>query len=165
MNRQSSDPLYLILLLAILLPVEVFCGLLAYETIGEVTSGIYMLGIIVLNGLLIVLYFRHRRAALLGLLVVALLIVPYQLALGDRLLRVQAEVTRIVAYAYETRTASGAFPADLAAYTYSDPDVQPYVQGYLLDETGQHFTVTYFVGTPTASHWYDSFTSWGYYPD
>lgn len=164
MNRVES-PTFFILLLAILLPLEVFCALLAYETLGEVMSGTYMVGIILLNGLLVALFFRHRSAALLGALIVALLIVPYQIVLGDRLIRVQAEATRIVAYAYETRADSGEYPADLTGYAFTDTDMQPYIQSYTRSDDGRDFSVFYFVGTETAPHWYESDTGWDYYPD
>ncbi|MBN2471902.1 MAG: hypothetical protein JXN59_14360 [Anaerolineae bacterium] len=164
MNKVES-PIFFILLLAILIPLEVFCALLAYETLGEVMSGTYIVGIILLNGLLVALFFRHRAAAMLGVLGVALLIVPYQVVLADRLIRVQAEATRIVAYAYETRAETGDYPADLIGYTFTDTDMQPYIQSYTLSDDGSDFTVYYFVGSDTASHWYGSDTGWDYYPD
>lgn len=81
------------------------------------------------------------------------------------MLRVQAEVTRIVAYAYETRAETDTFPNDLSAYTYRDPATAPFVQGYTLSENGHHFMIHYRIGTESTSHWYDSSTGWGYYPD
>lgn len=165
MNRQRPELLPFVLILVIIVPVEVFCGLLAYETIGEVTMGLYIMTIIVFNGLLCALAFRSRTAAMIGVLVVALLIIPYQIVLADRLLRVQAEVTRIVAYAYETRAATDTFPTDLSAYTYTDTAMQPFLQEYTLSEDGNRFLIRYYVGSEGTSHWYDSFTSWGYYPD
>lgn len=76
MNRQPSNALFFILLLVILVPVEGFCAVLAYETLGEVTSGLYTIGIILLNGILLMLAFRRRTAATIGVLLVALLIIP-----------------------------------------------------------------------------------------
>jgi len=154
-----------LLLTGILVPLELFCASLAYETIGEITSRLYFLGIIPLNLLFIALFFRFQKTAMLGVVALALIIIPYQLLLGTRLLRIQAETVRIVAYVYEEKEKTGAYPVDLSAYTFQDAHIQPFIQGYRLDPLKEHFIVYFRVGTDTTSHWYSSETGWGYYPD
>ena len=79
------------LLLGVLIPLELVCAALAYETIGEITSRLYIIGVIGLNALVIALAFRYRVAATLCAVALVLLVIPYQVVLGERLLRVQAE--------------------------------------------------------------------------
>jgi len=154
-----------VLLLGVLIPLELFCAVLAYETIGEITSSLYVIGVIGLNLLFIMLAFRYRVAAMLGVVVLALLVIPYQVVLGQRLLKVQAEVTHIVSYAYEQRIQSGVFPSDLSGYAFHDTALEVYIQRYQLDQAQEQFTVFYRVGTENTSHWYSSTDGWGYYPD
>ncbi len=126
---------------------------------------IYFIGVVGLNSLFIILAWRYRTAAAVSVVLLALLIIPYQVLLGQRLLRVQAETTQIVAFAFEQKAQSGAFPSDLSNYTFHDADMKAYIQSYQLDEVGEQFTVFYRVGTESTSHWYSSETGWGYYPD
>jgi hypothetical protein len=163
--RTRTEPLLFALLLGVLIPLELLCALLAYETLGQVTSSIYFIGIVGLNSLFIILALRYRAAAALSVVLLALLIIPYQVVLGQRLLRVQAEATQIVAFVFEQKVQSGAFPSDLSNYTFHDADMKAYIQSYQLDEVRAQFTVFYRVGTESTSHWYSSKTGWGYYPD
>lgn len=151
------------LLFGSLVVIEFLCALLAYDTIGEVTSGIYILGVVLLNLMIAALAFRYRVAAVVGAVVVALLVIPYQVVLGHRLLRVQEEAGRIVAYAYEQRIHGGAFPSDLSGYKFHDAQMKTYVQDYQI--LGDEFALRYRVGTESTSHWYSSVDGWGYYPD
>lgn len=164
-KTRSETIIVFVLLLGVLIPLELLCALLAYETIGEITSSLYVIGVIGLNSLFIVMAFRYRTVATLGVVVLALFIIPYQVILGQRLLRVQAEVTHIVSYAYEQRIHSSAFPSDLSGYAFHDTAMEVYIQRYQLDQTQEQFTVFYRVGTENTSHWYSSTDGWGYYPD
>ena len=161
--RRPTTHLFVLLML-VLLPLEIACAFLAYDTIGEVTSTLHFLAV-GLNLVFVVVAARHPRAAALGSLALALAIVPHQLTLGDRLIRVQGEASRIVAYAYEERLATGAFPTDLAAYEYHDPATQEYIQRYAADEAAGGFFLAYRVGTENTSHTYTPENGWGYYPD
>ncbi len=148
-----------------LIPLELFCGILAYETLGAVTSQVYLVGTVLFNLAFIILAFRYPSVTILAVIIFALMVIPYQLVLGQRLLRVQAETTRIVAYAYEQKSQAGAFPANLSGYTAIDIEMFNYIQSFQLDETGEQFTVYFRVGTENTSHWYSSKDGWGYYPD
>jgi hypothetical protein len=161
----KSEILPFILLTGALIPLEFLCALLAYETLGEITSGIYFIGIIGINLLLIVLAFRYLTVSALGVVGLALLIIPYQIMLGNRLMRVQAETTRIVSFAYEQKAKSGTFPSDLSGYAFYDVEMKPYIQSYELGEVNKQFTVFYRIGTESSSHSYSSKDGWGYYPD
>lgn len=163
--KTKTEIILFAILMASLIPLELFCGILAYETLGAVTSQVYLAGTLLFNLAFIILAFRYRSVAILAVIVFALLIIPYQLVLGQRLLRVQAEATRIVAYAYEQKIQTGAFPANLSGYTATDAEMMNYIQNFQLDETGEQFTVHFRVGTENTSHWYSSEDGWGYYPD
>lgn len=164
MNKKSEFIL-LGLLLVVVLPLEIIAAKLAFHTLGEVYQSLYFLVMIVLNLPFLILAFRSRTLAAIGIAVVALALIPYQFYLGYRLVRMQEETTRIVAYAYEHKASEGAYPADLAGYEFSDPALAAYVQEYFLSEDGADFMVRYRVGTVNTSHWYSSESGWGYYPD
>ena len=105
------------------------------------------------------------RAAALGAVTLALAIIPLQLMLGHRVLRVQAEASRIVAHVYEQRLATGEYPVDLADYEYRDPTTRKYVQLYAADESAGGFLLAFRVGTENTSHTYSPDVGWSYYPD
>jgi hypothetical protein len=163
--KSKNETLLFALIAGILVPLEVVCALLAYETLGEITSMIYFIGIIGINTLLFLLALRYRTVAALGMVGLALLIIPYQIMLGDRLMRVQAETTRIVAFVYEQKLKNETFPSELSGYIFTDTAMKTYIQSYEIDEVSQQFTVFYRVGTESTSHWYSSEGGWGYYPD
>jgi hypothetical protein len=161
----KSEIFLFIILICTFVPLEILCTLLAYETLGEITSKLYLISTIGINLLLFVLFFRYQSVAILGVFVLALLIIPYQTMLGNRLMRVQAETIHIVAFVYEQKTTSGKFPSDLSRYSFHDVEMKTYIQSYQLDEADEKFTVFYRIGTESTSHWYSSKEGWGYYPD
>jgi hypothetical protein len=163
-NANKREMALLILLLAVLVPLEIVCARLAYKTLGEVTSSLYLL-VVGLNLVFILLAQRRRGLAAAGIVLLALAIIPYQLYLGDRLLRVQDEAGRIVAYAYEEKIATGDYPPTLEAYTFHDPDAAPFIQRYAVEADGSGFALAYRVGTDNTSHTYTSQTGWSYYAD
>lgn len=152
------------ILMAVLVPLEIGCAYLTFETLGEVTSSLYFLATGA-NLLFILWAIRSPTAAAVGALILGLLIIPYQLVLGDRLIRVQDEAARIVGYVYEQRLEGGEFPTDLAGYKFHDPAIQPYIQSYRRDKSVGGFSLYYRVGTVTTSHGYTPQHGWSYYPD
>ena len=164
-GRLLGGSAMLALLLVVLVPVELICAAAAYETIGEVASAFYWFIIILGNGVVLVVALGSRAIAGTLALLVGLMIIPYQVVLMDRLSRIQTEAARIVAYAYETRLRTGAYPADLTGYTYADPPMRKFIQHYERSSWNGGFQLTYFVGTETASHWYSPDEGWMYYPD
>ena len=108
---------------------------------------------------------KSRLWPAVGAIVLAVVIIPYQLWLGARLLRVQSEAARIVTYAYEEHARTGAYPVDLSGYHYHDPSVRSFVQRYAAEDRHGGFQLVYRVGTENTSHWYSPKDGWAYYPD
>ena len=160
----STEKWLFAILVIILVALELLCARLAYNTLGEVTSMLYFLAV-GLNLVFILLAFRSRSIATIMILLLALIIIPYQFYLGNRLVRVQSEASRIVTYAYEEKTASGAYPPTLEDYEFHDAEMEPYIQRYDVEPDGGGFSLYYRVGTENTSHHYISQTGWGYYPD
>lgn len=147
-----------------LLVLEIFCAKLAFETLGEIDSGAYFL-LVALNVIPLVLLVLKKTQFAMGLiLLIGLLIIPYQLYLGHKLISLKEEAANITAYVYETKFSSPAFPKDLSGYTFSFPKLQKHFN-YILQSDGT-FHLNYYVGTPATSHFYHSDTKkWDYYPD
>jgi hypothetical protein len=162
MRKQTA--LLFILLMQILVPLELACAYLAYETLGEITCTLYFLAV-GFNLVFVVVAIRRPVPAALGAVVLGLAIIPYQLMLGHRLLRVQREACQIVAHVYETRPATGEYPSDLANYEYRDPDMESFIQSYRSDESVGGFVLSFRVGTENTSHTYTPESGWSYYPD
>ena len=146
----QSKPLVLLGVFLILL--EIACAVLAYHTIGGLVSGLYYL-LIMLNIVPLLAGLVSRRLAVIGLLVIATLIIPYQLLLGVRWWRVQREADRIVLH-----LRSGA-PA--SSYVFRDAGTRPFITIAPRPDTD----VSYWIGSPSTSHWYDPKYGWLYYPD
>jgi hypothetical protein len=163
-NKRSEFILFG-LLIAFVFPLEIAGGLIAYHTLGDVFQSLYFMFMVILNIPFLVIAFRSRTIAALGIVALALALVPYQFYLGYRLVRMQEETARIVAYVYEHKRDEREFPADLSGYQFTDPALAAYVLEYLVIYDGAEFVVTYWVGTEHVSHWYSSKTGWGYYPD
>jgi hypothetical protein len=147
-----------------LILIEIACGRLAYFTLGEVMSSFYFLPIS-LNLLFCLLFFRRRRVAIVGMIVLALLLVPVQVVLGIEVARVQTEAARIVTYVYSYRDQTGHYPANLSEYVFHDPEVRSHVGAYQRDSAPPGVELYYWAGSATNSYWYSSHTGWGYYPD
>ena len=163
-KNNRVEILLFILLMGILVPLEVFCARLAFQTLGEVTSVLYFMAL-GLNLIFVVMAFRSRTLAALGIILLALVIIPYQLFLGVRLVRTQAEASRIVTYVYEEKIDTGDYPPTLANYKYHDPDMEEFIQSYRVEADSGGFSLYYRVGTENTSHSYISQVGWGYYPD
>ena len=148
-----------------ILTVTIAGALLAHETIGEIECGLYLVLILLAQIALLIVAQASRRWGLVGALVLAMLVVPYQTYLGVRLLRVRAEAERIVSFAYAHREQTGSFPPSLEAYTFTDPAARPFIQDYKLMPRGEEFILRFRVATGNTSHWYSDKVGWQYYPD
>jgi hypothetical protein len=147
-----------LLLGALLVPIEYGFARLAYHTIGEIVAGMYVM-LVLFNVLPLALVIRAPRVARILLILLALLIIPYQAWLGVRWWRVHREAQRIVDFATAQKRATGAYPADLNGYAFRDAGVRA-----LITYDGGT-DVSYSVGTPSTSHWYEEGQGWLYYPD
>ena len=165
MNKKTEILLF-VLLMGILIPIELLCAYLAYETIGEIVSKLYFMAVGI-NLIFILVAIRYRAVAALAAVALGLVIVPYQLVLGNRLLRVQSEAAAIVAYVYEYKLDTGHYPSDLSEYVFADPAMETYVQAYWVDDSPDWdgFLLSYRVGTESTSHSFSPRHGWGYYPD
>jgi len=152
------------LLITLLILLEVAFALLAYFTLGEVISSLYILPIS-LNLLFVLLFFRRRHVAVIGMIILALLLIPVQVVLGIEMARVQVEAARIVTYVYGYRDQTGRYPANLSEYVFHDPEMRPHFGAYQRDGEPPGFVLYYWAGSATNSYWYSSHTGWGYYPD
>jgi hypothetical protein len=150
-----------------LVAVELACAQLAYHTIGEIVSG--MLFALVLFGNLVVIAaaFANTPAARVVLLLLALLVVPYQLVLGVRWWRVHREAERVVAFAEAGFAATGQYPPNLSGYVARDRGTLEYIRYGVngVGTGGRPYDVAYSVGTETTSRWWEPGAGWRYYPD
>lgn len=152
-----------VILLTTAIVLERFCAELAFHTIGEIISAFYYFAIW-LNIIPLILYaVEFRKTAIAIILVLAFLLIPYNLFLGYRFIQLQKETKAIVEYVYEIKARTGSYPQDLSGYTFKNPHLEKHIQRY--DIRGNEFTLSYYVGTTGTSHWYDSGSGWDYYPD
>jgi hypothetical protein len=147
-----------LILMAVLVPVEYACARLAYHTIGEVISAAYVM-LVLANIVPLAFVIPAPRVARVLLILLALLIIPYQLFLGVRWWRVHREAQRIVEHAQNHKAGTGGYPADLSGYVFRDPGVQEFISY----DGGTN--VMYSVGSSGTLHWYDEDEGWLYYPD
>ncbi len=145
--------------------VELAAAWLAYHTVGAVFSGLLFMAVAI-NLLPVVLFVSRRQAmSLVIALILLLAIVPYQAVLGHRMISLQQEASGVVSYAYETKLATGEFPADLSGYKFGDEGLQPFFQEYRRNLESGGFSLFWYIGTPSTSHYYTPLHGWGYYPD
>ncbi|MEM9378350.1 MAG: hypothetical protein AAGB93_00275 [Planctomycetota bacterium] len=163
-SKRADRSIFAITLL-LLLPLEVICAQSAFHTVGEIDHMVVWFTVAAGNLFALALAALSPKAATVAALLVGATIVPYHLGLIRRHSLVRHEASRIVAFAYEAKAQSGAFPSDLVAFEYERPSVARYIQHYGTDAQAGGFMVTYCVGTPTTSHWYTPNGGWQYYPD
>ena len=154
------------LLIVALAAGEIACARLAYWTICEITSGVILFAVIIGNVMIIALALvRLPRTAAVSAGVLALLVIPYQLYLGHRLLSVQKEADSIVTCAQEQKLKTGRYPADLSGYPWRNPSAKPFIEYDSATDNGTSFLLLFFVGTESTSHFYSPGDGWNYYPD
>lgn len=150
--------------LLVLIPTEYWCVQSALETQGEVMQAM-LWALFWVNVVWIGIGAWSPRVAFIGLLVTALLIVPYQVFLLDRLTRLNSEMMQLVDARLRLRAEGKPIPPTLDDFKFSDPDMKRFIHGYGVSEDGKHFSISYFVVQPGITHSYSSKTGWFYYPD
>lgn len=153
------------LLLGTLVAVEVLAALVAFETLSEITSLFFLL-LISLNIIPIVLHLAgFRVVATILAFGFALAFVPWQTHLGHKLFLLKEESANVVNYVYHQHAVFGEYPADLENYEYQNPSLRDQIYFRSRGEGG--FSVGYWVGTPTTSHFYNHEYGpvWRYHPD
>ena len=148
----------------VIVPVELLCAESAFETQGEVMQALlgFMVG---LNLIPAILFWWRPRAAIAALLFLFALIVPYQVALLNRLTRINNEVVRIVDSRLRLRATGARLPVTLDDYAFKDPLVRGYIYSYTVSDDFTEFGFYYFIVQPGITHSYDSKRGWDYYPD
>ena len=154
----------MLLLLVILLPLELGCGILCFSTIGEVASAGVLFSAFVLNcACLLVFAAGFRNFSMLLAVLLAIAIVPYHSVLGVRWWKVDQEAQKIVLFAYARHVEMGEYPSDLSDYEFHYPETKTLLR-YSNRDDG--FFLKYYVGSQNTSHWYQAgWDSWFYYPD
>lgn len=162
---RKRDGLAVFLLgLLVLVPTEIWCVQSALETQGEVKQAM-LWALFWLNVVWIGVGVWSPRVALIGLLVTALMIVPYQVFLLDRMTRLNSEMMQLVDARLRLRAEGKPIPSTLDDFKFSYPDVKRFIHGYGVSEDGKDFSISYFVVQPGITHSYSSKTGWFYYPD
>ncbi len=165
MTIKIVDKIFLWTAIFSLIVIEIFCAKLAFETLAEITSALYFC-IITINIIPIVLLILNKQKHLsIGVIfLIGFMIIPYQLYLGNKLIALKEEAADISAYLYEQKIDTSLYPKDLSGYIFTFPKLRnnfSYNQ-----ESGNQFTLHYYIGTESTSHFYNSDTKkWGYYPD
>ncbi|MEM7164429.1 MAG: hypothetical protein AAF581_03140 [Planctomycetota bacterium] len=153
-------------LLALCVAVVLPATALAFHTVGEVRQFPYFFFVVLLMVSAMLILPLPRQSAVFAAVVTLLFTVtllPVQVQLGVRLYRLKAEVRAIVDHLDNAVASDGAAPKDLSKYTFASPDLQDHVRYYA--RGGRHYYVSFWVVDSHISHWYDSTSGWGYYPD
>jgi hypothetical protein len=161
---KTSLRLIFVLAAVILIPVELCCVASSLETQGEVLQGLFQI-LIWGNVVWIAICWWLPRAAIVGLLCLAFLIIPYQVVLLGRLVRIDKEVMRIVDSRVQMRVNGKPFPKSLDDYKFADPSIREFIYSYSASEEGTNFGISYFVVQPGITHSYNFQGGWDYYPD
>lgn len=164
LKPMRTETILFLLLAIVLIALETISAILAYETLGAVASTLYWLAL-ALNVPLVALAFRSRTGAAVGMIFLALAIVPYQFALAQRWMSVQTEAVQAVGYVYEFKSSLGEFPPGIGGYAPRNPATKVYLQEYRRDSASGGFVLCYYIGTESTSHCYSPRDGWTYYPD
>jgi hypothetical protein len=148
----------------LIVPVEWLCATAALETQGEVNQAALMV-LVAANVLPIAFFKWFPRAAFSALLSLGLLIIPYQVTLMDRLIRLNFEMMRLVDSRTRLRLEGRSIPVALDDFRFSNSGLRKFVYHYDVAPDGKSFSVYYFVVQPGITHSYSSDSGWSYYPD
>ena len=165
MTKNILNTAFLYIAIFSLVVIEIFCGKLAYETLGEITSAVYFL-IIAVNIIPVILIILNKQKNIsIGIILfLGFMIIPCQFYLGSKLLSLKEEAANLTAYLYEQKISNNDFPKNITGYEFTSPGLKKYFN--YTQKADDQFALSYYVGTPTTSHFYNSDTKkWGYYPD
>ena len=153
----------------ILLILSIICAAiigLSWFTLGEVLQAGLFVPTLPLVLLLVLYMILHRRSLYISILIYALLFVsiagPNQAKLAMRWYELRKEVRSIADYANDEKDRSGQFPSSLESYRWQGSDNKQFIQYQIVEG---HFVVIHWLVQPGISHWFDSESGWGYYPD
>jgi len=163
---------------AVLIPLEIVCCFLAQYTLLGL-DGFFVIFILWANLIPVALYLSKRTASQVAswymLVLIALAIIPAQVRWGLRLLSLQSEATRIIAYSYDYKIRNGSFPMDLRDYSFKNPDLHdhfvyhghnkddkftyPFEDSPLYDHDDK-FSLRYYVASKNTAYWFSSKKGW-----
>ena len=148
-----------------LIVVELFCAKLAFETIGEVASGVYFFAVLLNIIPIALLLLRKQQAVAVSVIFfIGVIIVPYQIFLGNKLLLLKEEASNITAFIYDQKIKDGNYPQNLSDYQFLHQSIKKHFDYRI--ESNDKFVVSFYVGTQGTSHFYSSeIKRWEYYPD
>ena len=149
-----------VIIAAVVIPFEIACARLTYYTVGEIASFLAFVLLAVGNLLALALLFVNRNVATAGLLVIALLIIPYDLYLGVKWARGHRESGRVIQYLEAQKAVTGSYPGDLSGYRTKDPSVSVHYR-----PDGASYYLYYHIGSTNTAHSYTPDGKWFYYPD
>jgi hypothetical protein len=163
---------------SVLIPLEVLAAFLAQYTLIGLSSFVALL-LLWANLIPVGLQFVSRARAplaswtLLGLIALGSLL-P-QMRLGMSLLKLESESQRIIAYSYDYKLRTSAFPADLSGYTWRHAELRDHFAYYgnATDDKftypfkdspeydrSEKFSLRYYVGNRGTAYWYSSKKGW-----
>ncbi|MGV3609509.1 MAG: hypothetical protein ACO1N0_01075 [Fluviicola sp.] len=147
-----------LLILIIFVPVEYYFASQAYYTDGWGGEAVYLLASICFSSLSILFLFLDSRKMSLSILLTGFLtVVPINMYYANLWHDLKSESEEIVHWAYQVRLKTGAFPEKLKRkhsprITYNK-------------ESGDAFSVLFYVANKNTGHFYTSKGGWGYMDD
>ncbi|PIR03970.1 MAG: hypothetical protein COV59_02185 [Candidatus Magasanikbacteria bacterium CG11_big_fil_rev_8_21_14_0_20_39_34] len=165
MTKNIVNTAYIYIAIFSVVTIEIFCAKLAFETLAEITSGLYFFVIAINIVPIVLILFNKQKHVAMGIIaVIGFIIIPYQLYLGNKLINIKEEAANITAYVYAQKVDNGMYPKDISGYTFTFPELKKNFN--YNQESLEQFTLYYYVGNEGTSHFYNSDTKkWGYYPD
>ncbi len=146
------------------LALEVVCAASAYFTRGLVVSGLLRM-LMLLNVVpVLLLMYEKERAALAFTVLVVVLIVPYEVPLGLRYLKLKAESERFIEHVESVRDETGDYPEVLDDYDPGSVVTEETLWNYVVDER-RGYVLSWTVFDPGLRHSYTPARGWFYYPD
>ncbi|MDG1875178.1 MAG: hypothetical protein P8J27_14795 [Mariniblastus sp.] len=163
-GRGTKEFPRMLVLLGILVPLEIGCVVLCYYTVGEIASALVLVGVLLNLGFLLLFAAGGRQVSICLVVLIAILIIPYQTFLGIRWWTLHRESTNIIKYATAQRVQAGECPSDLSQYRFRYPGTRWSIS---YRENDGDFSLSYHVGSPNTSHDYNGRSAgrWFYYPD
>lgn len=165
MTKNILNVTYLCIAILSLIITELFCANLAFETLGEVMSALYLFIITINIVPLLLLIVNKRRQLALGIIfLIGFVVIPYQFYLAQKLVSLKEEAANLTTYLYDQKKSTSVYPKDISGYLFTFPELKKNFN--YSRESENQFSLYYYVGSQTTSHFYHSDTKkWGYYPD
>ena len=144
--------------------LELVAMKLSYENYGWFEMCVIFIAIFINILPILFFIFNKKSVAIIILTLLFLLIVPVQLYFTNMRLKLKEEGANIVCYAYQSKLNTGNFPTNISAYKFVYPKLKNHF--FYNNKKDKAFTVSYYVGTTSTSHYYSHERGrWEYYDD